>query len=723
MAALLVRLRWVVLVAWTAVAVVVSVALPSVEEAQVGALGDLVPRDARSIAAERRSFELFGFPLLSRTILVQRDGGGLSRVAATRAARRLVALNRHRDRSFRRIAGALGATNAIGEAPFAREHATTLLTYLFFRPDVGQEERVKLARRLLRERAGTPDDAAVGVTGAVAARVEQRDLIKRRLPLVELATLLLVVLAVGIHYRSLLAPVVTVAAVAIAYLVSIRLVAFTGEQLGVSVPSEVQPVMVVLLFGVVTDYCIFLLSRTRRLMADGHEPKEAVARATAELAPIIGAAALTVALAMGALAAARLGFLQAFGPGVAVAVLVGGAVAMTFVPAALAVLGTATFWPRPLSPRDADPTGPRRPRRRSVTFAVRHPLATVLGCSALLLSAASGVLFMDLGNPLIRGLPAGNPVHRAYAAASEGLTPGAVSPAVIVVEGRGVAGQRRKLNELQRVLDDQPGVAQVLGPGNLPTDTPLGAAVSRGGDAARYLVVLDTDPLGGTAVRLMDNLRSRLSQILVAVGLAEATASVAGDTALVAETTQRTADDLARVAPFVLGVIFLVMAVLLRALVAPLYLVAASTLALAAAIGLAVIFFQGVLGRDGITYLVPIAAAALLAALGSDYNVFLAGRIWQEAAHRPLRDAVAVGAARAATPITVAGLVLAGSFSLMALVPVRVFQELAFTMAAGLLLDAFVVRTMLVPALVTLVGPVSAWPGRFRQTALERAVA
>jgi RND superfamily putative drug exporter len=106
-------------------------------------------------------------------------------------------------------------------------------------------------------------------------------------------------------------------------------------------------------------------------------------------------------------------------------------------------------------------------------------------------------------------------------------------------------------------------------------------------------------------------------------------------------------------------------------------------------------------------------------ALGSDYNVFLAGRIWQEARRRPLREAVAVAGARAAAPITVAGIVLALSFALLALVPLRPFRELAFAMGVGLLIDAFIARTLLVPALITLVGPVSAWPrGRIGRAAV-----
>jgi RND superfamily putative drug exporter len=186
---------------------------------------------------------------------------------------------------------------------------------------------------------------------------------------------------------------------------------------------------------------------------------------------------------------------------------------------------------------------------------------------------------------------------------------------------------------------------------------------------------------------------------------------VAGDTALSANTVSDTLGDLGRVAPVVLAAIFIVMALFLRALVAPAYLVLTSALAAIAGLGLTVYVLQMWLGYGQITYYVVFTVAVLLISLGSDYNVFLVGRVWQEGRRREVTEAVEVASVRASRPITTAGAVLALSFALLAFVPVRSFREIAFAMAAGLLIDAFVVRTMLVPALIRLVGAASAWPG------------
>ena len=123
-------------------------------------------------------------------------------------------------------------------------------------------------------------------------------------------------------------------------------------------------------------------------------------------------------------------------------------------------------------------------------------------------------------------------------------------------------------------------------------------------------------------------------------------------------------------------------------------------------------FFQGVLGRPELTYFVPLAAGVLLVALGSDYNIFLVGRIWDEAERLPLREAIVAAGTGASHAITAAGLVLSASFAALALVPVEAFQQLAFVLATGLLIDAFIVRTVLTPAVIALVGEHSSWPSR-----------
>jgi RND superfamily putative drug exporter len=189
-------------------------------------------------------------------------------------------------------------------------------------------------------------------------------------------------------------------------------------------------------------------------------------------------------------------------------------------------------------------------------------------------------------------------------------------------------------------------------------------------------------------------------------------ASLAGDTALAEETVDWLRGDFVRVALAALLVNFVLLALFLRALVAPLYLLFASALSLAASLGITTYVFQTLLGSEDLTYYVPFAVAVLSLSLGSDYNLFVAGRVWQEAASKPLREAIVYAAPRTARAIAIAGITLAGSFAVLGVIPLRSLREFAFAMAVGVLLDTFVVRPFLVPALIALFGRRGFWPRR-----------
>jgi RND superfamily putative drug exporter len=345
-------------------------------------------------------------------------------------------------------------------------------------------------------------------------------------------------------------------------------------------------------------------------------------------------------------------------------------------------------------------------------LAVRHPVIVAAVCGALLLGAASGLTEIRTANSQMTNLPSSSSVNRGYVLASQAFTPGVVAPTTVVLERRGVGDDRPALVKLQRLLSNQPAVAGVIGPGDNPLRKPLGVMVATNGDAARFLVVFKTDPLGARAISAVESMRSRMPDLLAKAGLGDAQVLIGGDSALSADTADATHSDLLRVTPIALAVIFCMLALLLRALVAPAYLLIASLLGLLAALGLTTYFFQGVLGYSGISLLMPLTIAVLLLSLGSDYNVFLAARVWHEARVRPLREAIEVAGGRSTRAITVAGVVLAGTFGAAALIPLASFRELAFGMAVGLLIDAFIVRALLVPALISMVGPTSGWPGK-----------
>jgi RND superfamily putative drug exporter len=713
-AVVVVALRVVIVPGWIAAAVLAAVYLPTPGEARSGALGSFVPADSEAVATQVRSAQLFAFPVLSNTLVVQRDEGGLSPAAQARVVRRAAAITRMEYPELLAVPFALPVVNTFALLPGSSEVSTAAITYLYFEPRVGLRDRAKLARWFIDVRIDGRDDGVVGRTGVVPARVEQGRLIEEALPLVEAATVLLIALVIGLNFRGFVAPLLTLLAVGISYVVSLRLVALVGTRVGISVPQEAEPVVLVLLLGLVTDYAIFFLSGLRHRLNDGEARLDAVRHTARNVGPIVFTAGLIVAAGAGSLVVAELEFFRVFGPALALSVLVGLAVAVTFVPAALALLGSAAYWPSRLA---RTPVWEGRPERSRAPIALLTRSRVVAATAAVVILvalavAASGLTRIELAVTPIEGLPDDAEPARAALAAEQGFAAGIVSPTLLLVEGEAVRANRSGLLALQRLLEDRPGIAGALGPGHLPADAPLGVVVSARADAARYVLVFDDDPFGGAAVDRLRDLRSDLPRLLARAGLEGARASLGGNTAVAEETIATILGDLLRISVAGILVVLVLLVLFLRALVAPLYLLAASVLAVAATMGLTVYAVEFLFGRTHVTYYVPLMAAVLLVSLGSDYNIFLVGRIWQDARARPLPEAIATAGPRAAHAISVAAIALMLSFALLALVPLAAFREFALAMVIGVAIDAFVVRTFLVPSLVRVVGTASGWPGR-----------
>ena len=719
-AASVVRYRYVIVAFWIAAAALCTLVLPALGETGGNQFGGLVSADSPVVQAEIRSVTEFAFPVLARTAVVQRDPDGLDPYAQARAVLRGLALNQTPDKDPGGLLGALPVTNTKRLFPASGEEGTTAITYLFSSPRLSFARQYQLARDYAA-RVDEPGDSLVGVTGTVPARVAQSTLIHDSLPLVEAATLAAVLLIVALNFRSVVAPAITVVGAGVTYLVTVRLLGVAASVADVTVPGDLEPLVVALMIGVMTDYTIFYISGLSHRLVEGRAPRHAAYLSTAAHTPIITAAGLTVAAGAASLVVARAGFFASFGPGLAITVLTALAVAVTLVPALLAILGARTFWPSRPSPHPEVPAGPgpatlleRLRTPRYVRALTRTPVALTVAvlCVAGLLAAAVPLRHLDLGMSVVRSLPASHPVATAAEAARQGFAPGILSPTVLVVEQPGIVNQRAGLDRLQSLLRDVPGVAGVAGPADQATPFVLGAVLSRTGDAARYLLVLDDEPLGATAIDVLQRLRSELPSMLGTAGLAGSRTAFAGDTALAEEIVGGTERDLGRIALVAALVDLFLLVIFLRALVAPVYLLLTSVLAVAATLGLTVLVFQDWLGSDGLTFYVPFAAAVLLVAFGGDYNILGVGQVWEAARTRPLRQAIIDAVPRSTRAITAAGITLAVSFGLLALVPLAPFRELGFVMFVGVLLDALLVRSLLVPALLVLVGRASAWPGR-----------
>jgi RND superfamily putative drug exporter len=719
--------RYLVVAAAVGVCVAAYLSLPAVSEKEGEPIA-VTPSGSSALSAEERAVEDFGFPFVSETVIVQRDAGGLSDDAQRRAAERAAAVDRGEVQNrYRGLTGAIPIVNAVGVVPGSKENRTTIVTLLQMNPDLSLYAQYQLAQRYAREQVNRPEDHLVGVTGAVPARAVQGDLIDAALPYVEYASVAVIFLLITIRFRAPGAGLLTLLAAGVAYLLSSHIVAWASMRYGLAVPVELAPLLVVLVLAVTTDYTVFLLGGARNGLANGERPPAASMTATAEYAPIIFVAALTVAGSAASLWLANLEFLRVLGPALGLAVVVSAIVALALVPAVIASFGRWIFWPGlrwsgtpvPTATRTATDPGTFR---RAVAALQSHRLIAfgLTGLTILvLLFAATGLSRLRVGVSLLDDIPSSTSESRAAQAATQGFAAGVLSPTEVVVEGQGIGSRRTELARLESSVAAEQGVSGVVGPREQIPGLPQDVFIGRDGNAARIVVLFADDPYSARAIDAERRLTADLPRLLRDSGLDGTTYFIGGDTAAGAETIDSLRASALPVAIVIATVEFALMAVLLRALIAPVYLLVASALSAAAPLGLTAYLFTAA-GHPDISYYVPIGAAVLMVSLGADYNLFLVGRIWDQLRQRSVAAAIETAAPRAARSIATAALALSLSFATLALVPLVSFRAFAFAMGAGALIDSYLVRGQLVPAMVSLFGRAGAWPGMAYRAAAGR---
>jgi putative drug exporter of the RND superfamily len=386
------------------------------------------------------------------------------------------------------------------------------------------------------------------------------------------------------------------------------------------------------------------------------------------------------------------------------------------VPACMRIFSRKLFWPGLTD----------EPRREAFTTrvgaAVRAGVArgtsrrliawpTVAVVGAALVVASTGIAYMHLALTPIRGLEGKTAVGTAASDAAQGFTPGIVAPTAVILRGDGVGRDRDALRRFARDLVRRPEVGAVIG-AETPVQIPHQyRAVFLRPNAVRYFVAFVHHPYSSEAIADLRHLEEAMPSLLERAGV-RAEPTYAGDTALAKVTVERVHRDLLWVGLAAAAVNFVLLALFLRSLIAPLLLVASSALAIAATFGVTAYVFRDVVGSGDFTYFVPLAVGVLLLSFGTDYNLFVVGHIWQHARKMPLTEAIRTAVPRASRAISIAGVALACSFAMLAIVPIAPFREFAVAVGVGVIVDTFIVRTLLIPALLAALGDWSWWPRR-----------
>jgi RND superfamily putative drug exporter len=563
------------------------------------------------------------------------------------------------------------------------------------------------------------------------------------------ATILLVVVILLVVYRSPLLALVPLVSIAVSVWVALKVLALCTLIPGFYLVNISQVFAVVMLYGAGTDYCLFLISRYREELARGRELPKAVARSVGAVGGALAASAGTVICGLGMMGFAEFAKVRSGGPAIAISIAVALLASLTLAPALLRLLGKAAFWPSGL------PTRPSQPRRPCAWAWISHkvvsrpiliwtaavvvlaPLA-FLGCQVRANYRATGELTATSGS--VKGLDA---IQRHF-------TAGEVGPVTVLLESAtnwGTREGREVLSHLSQGFARLDNIAEVrsltqpLGQPLIeptPVEPPSGkpapafvknilAKMTHGvsdqvkatardfyvaklpGDEVppRYVtrldVVLHTDPFDPRSAETLELLQLWLREELPrsARSFGEIRSECYGVTVSARDLAAVTESDRLRINTLVLAGIFLILLVLVRKLWLAAYLLGTVVLSYLATLGTTTLFAYFWSGRalGEVDWRVPFFLFTILVAVGEDYNILLISRALYERGRHGARKGMRRALARTGGTITSCGLIMAGTFATLMLAGLNTLVQIGFALAFGVILDTFVVRPFLVPAL------------------------
>jgi uncharacterized membrane protein YdfJ with MMPL/SSD domain len=508
-----------------------------------------------------------------------------------------------------------------------------------------------------------------------------------------IGTVILVLVLLLLIYRSPVLPFVPLIAVGFGYFVAGGLLALLANAFDFTLSGQATSLMVILLFGAGTDYGLLLISRYREDLRRESDARTALATALGETWEAIAASGLTVTLAVLTLLFAQYGDYRSFAPVLGLGVFVTLIAGLTLMPALLAVLGRRAFWPR--VPKEGEATQ-HKTWGRIAEWVAAGPRRAALGVLAILVVLALGCLFYSPRFSFTEDFLTSMPSSEGYSLLEQHFPKGALAPTTVLIKAP-QAPPEFVTGMITGALNKSPGVA-----GAFPTGTALD------GKLLSFQVIFKGDPYSSEALNQVRELRTTARK---AAAAGRAVALVGGPTATQADTWAQSNRDTLVVAVVALVVVGAILMLLLRAVVAPLYLLFTNVLSYLAALGATIVITEKILGWDHISYRIPLYMFIFLVALGSDYNIFITTRIRSEAMSRGLRDGVVKALSATGGVLTSAGIILAGTFLILLSQPVKDLAEISIGVALGVLIDTFLVRTALVPGLTLWIGSRAGWPG------------
>jgi putative drug exporter of the RND superfamily len=745
---LAVRFRWAIVLAWVAGTAAAMALLPSLSGVTQSDNTSFLPASAPSEQAAQLASPLQGASLTAVTVVAARAGGLLT--GADQAA-------------IARLSGALAQVPKVASVRDAGQssdgHAEQLTVLAALAQSGGQATSqqaslVASLREAIRT-ATVPAGLSVHTAGPVATRVDTNATSSKTGSQVQWFSIIFVIALLMAVFRSALAPLIAVLPALVVVLVAERLTAEAAVH-GLGVSQIASLLLIVLVLGAGTDYALFLMFRVREEMRAGLACHEAIVLSVARVGETITFSAGILIAALLSLAAASFSLYSGLAAPLAIAIGLMLIAGLTLLPALLAIFGAAAFWPSSVRP-GAGRAGWWGPTCARI---VRRPVATLVA-GLVVFGGLAIVSFSYLASGFggAATAPTGSDSALGNAMLAAHFPQTAANPTVLVLRLRQpVWAAGTAVAAAERQLAADPQFTTVAGPFDAngtaltaaqyaslhaaygPPRALSAAAAARVPPAQRaayqayrasgsyvsadgYTISFATSlaagsPASTAAEEAVPAIRADTARAAQAAG-AEAS-GVTGQAAFTYDVAQLSDSDLRTVIPIAIAVIAILLALVMRSLVAPLYLIVSVVLSYFSALGLTVLVFVTIAGQPGLTFILPFLLFTFLLALGEDYNILVMTRIREEAHWLPLPEAVSRALKVTGTTVTSAGLVLAGTFGVLAIVGsgsagqqnVRTIVDVGVGLALGVLMDTFLVRTLLVPSAVVLIGRWNWWPSR-----------
>lgn len=720
--------KWITLLIWIAAAGILNLIWPAVN-AQVQNNAPNLPKDAPSVQAEAVAGREFpggnGVPAL----LVWHRDGGVTDQDLVHIGAVYTTLDKQ-PVAYQQFVPPLGSIPPQGLRSTVSEDGSTLVTPVFFDKSADSKqlkEAVTSLKEIVSKTTGSDPAAAdvdsrdlsLRVTGPVGISIDASSLFSNADVSLLIATVILVLVFLLLIYRSPILALIPLIAVGFAYGVTGPILGKMAQEGWITVDSQAISIMTVLLFGAGTDYCLFLISRFRELLKKEPDKTRALLHAITDSSGAIAMSGFTVVLALFALLLAKFGAYHRFAVPFSLAILIMGLASLTLVPALLAILGRASFFPFvPRTPQmEAERAAAkgravpetRKSRSKGIGGQVVARPWTIVGITVVLLgvlaSFSSGISFTF---DLLSSFPKDMESRQGFDLIGKQFSPGELAPAKLMIDAKGKADGE----DLKAVLGSLSYVDKV--------SDPQYGAVNK--EIIGFDIEFKSNPYSLEAMSHIPALRSTGEAALVDLGVEhpESNVWISGQTATQYDNRATGERDMDVIIPVVIGLITLLLLLYLRSVVATVYLVGTVILSFFSALGLGWIIIHYVLGAEAIQGAIPLYSFVFLVALGEDYNIFMISKIWKKRKEMPLKQAVREGVNETGAVITSAGLILAGTFAVLATLPIQVLVQFGIITALGVLLDTFIVRPLLVPALTLLLGRRAFWPGSHTEVSEAR---